>query len=138
MTLTSHAGLNPRSKSGNEPEGRVIRKEKRKVIDKDGKEYTERISHVRWDRIHGKKRKKVKYIIKKKAKRIQAAMEAFNRYAGREDVLYVHARIGGGNWEYYGGPEVAKHPAFLEKVDDWFDRTYCDIYLKVEPDMVKK
>lgn len=117
---------------------KYIRKEKRKVVDEDGKERTKTVSYVRWDRLHGKRRKTAKFAIKKIAKRIQATMETFNQYAGREDVLYVHARIGGGNWEYYGGPEVAKHPAFLEKVDDWFDETYCDIYLKVDKEVVRE
>ena len=59
-------------------------------------------------------------------------METFSKYAGRKDVLYVHARIGGNNWTYFGGSEIARHPAFIVKVDDWFDSTYCDIYVRVE------
>lgn len=57
--------------------------------------------------------------------------ETFNKYVGRDDVLMVHARIGGGNWEYYGGPELAKQPWFIEKVDDSYDNTYCDIYVQI-------
>ena len=55
----------------------------------------------------------------------------WNKYVGRDDVLYIHARIGGNNWNYYDGPELARQPWFLEKVDDCFDSTYCDIYAKI-------
>ena len=59
--------------------------------------------------------------------------EVFNRYVGRPDVLMIHARIGGNNWEYYDGDNtVAKEPWFLEKVDDCDDNTYCDIYARVK------
>jgi hypothetical protein len=45
----------------------------------------------------------------------------------------IHARIGGNNWEYYDGDEtVATKPWFLEKVDDEFDSTYCDIYVRFD------
>lgn len=56
----------------------------------------------------------------------------WNKYAGQEGILYIHARIGGNNWKAYGGPELAKQPWFLEKVDDTFDSTYCDIYAKIK------
>ena len=46
-------------------------------------------------------------------------------------MLCIHARIGGGNWSYYDGPELSKQPWFIEKVDDAFDSTYCDIYAKI-------
>ena len=56
----------------------------------------------------------------------------WNKYVGRNDILYIHARIGGGNWgSYY--TEVVDKPWFLEKIDDAFDSTYCDIYAKIEP-----
>ena len=86
---------------------------------------------VRWNELHGKKRKKVKLLAKTQAKRIRKSMETFNKYAGRKDVLYVHARIGGDNW-------VAEHPTFIERVDDWFDSTYCDIYIKVDKSLVEQ
>lgn len=87
---------------------------------------------IRWDRIHGKKRKILKFAIKKQNKRIQKQFEVWNRYAGKDGVLYIHSRIGGRNWSYYGGDELSTQPWFLEKVDDWFDNTYCDIYAVVK------
>ena len=88
---------------------------------------------VRWDRIHGWKRKILKFELKKRKRRVLAQYETFNKYVGREDVLYIHARIGGNNWAYFEGPEkVANQPWFLEKVDDSFDSTYCDIYAKIK------
>lgn len=83
---------------------------------------------IRWDRIHGRKRKILKLAIKKFRKKIQKQYDMWNKYAGKENVLYIHARIGGENWEYYGGNELAKQPWFLDKVDDCYDCTYCDIF----------
>lgn len=94
--------------------------------------YMTKSGEIRWDRIHGKKRKILKFEIKKKQRRILNQFEIFNKYVGREDVLYIHARIGGGNWDYYGGPELTKQPWFIEKVDDYFDSTYCDIYARIK------
>lgn len=57
--------------------------------------------------------------------------ETFNKYSGRFDVLYIHARIGGGNWLSCRN-QVKNQPWFLEKVDDFYDNTYCDIYAKID------
>ena len=86
----------------------------------------------RWDRIHGFKRKKLKFEIKKQKKAIVKQYETFNKYCGRYDILYIHARIGGGNWSYYRN-QVINQPWFIEKVDDAYDSTYCDIYARLEP-----
>ena len=86
--------------------------------------------YVRWDRIHGKHRKMLKTAIHNEKCGYKKQAKVFNKYAGREDVLYIHARIGGGNWPYYY-KEVVNQPWFIEKVDDGFDSTYCDIYAKI-------
>lgn len=87
---------------------------------------------IRWDRIHGWKRRILKFELKKRKRAVLKQYETFNKYVGREDVLFIHARIGGNNWTYFEGPEkVASQPWFLEKVDDSFDSTYCDIYAKI-------
>lgn len=100
------------------------------------KEYYLEDGNIRWDRIHGWKRRILKFELKKNKHRIQKTFDTWNKYAGREDVLYIHARIGGNNWNYFKGPErVAKQPWFLDKVDDYFDSTYCDIYAKINPDV---
>ena len=65
----------------------------------------------------------------KKAYERQA--EVFNKYVGRDDILYIHARIGGGNWSHYY-KDVVNQPWFIEKVDDGFDSTYCDIYARIK------
>lgn len=94
---------------------------------------TEDNAEIRWDRIHGKKRRILKFEIKKNKRKYMKQYETFNKYAGREDVLYIHARIGGNNWTFYNGDNtVAKEPWFLEKVDDAWDSTYCDIYAKIK------
>lgn len=86
---------------------------------------------IRWDRIHGKLRKDLKFALKKVRRKYQKQYDIFNKYCGQPGILYIHARIGGGNWNYYGGPELAKKPWFIEKVDDSFDSTYCDIYARI-------
>lgn len=88
---------------------------------------------VRWDRLHGKRRKKAKYLRKKIAIEVSTPLKIFNKYCGRNDVLYIHARIGGANWIPYGGKTIEKESWFLEKIDDAFDNTYCDVYAKIDP-----
>lgn len=86
---------------------------------------------LRWDKLHGKKRKNAKYLVKTMTRKTKEQLSAYNRYAGQEGVLYIHARIGGYNWNQYGGKDLEKEPWFLEKVDDAYDGTYCDIYARV-------
>lgn len=93
---------------------------------------------IRWEKIHGKKRKTLKYMIRKQKKAIMDNVSAWNRHAGEKNVLYIHARIGGGNWDYYGGAELEKKPWFIEKADDAWDSTYCDIYAKADLSGVKE
>lgn len=97
----------------------------------DGRTYMKTVG-FRWDRIHGKNKKRLKLALKHAEKRVREEMTVFNKYVGKEDVLYIHARIGGRNWAFYGGPELAKQPWFIEKVDDYFDSTYCDIYARIK------
>ena len=86
---------------------------------------------VKWNVLHGKKRKLFKFARKQVQKRVSLQFGTFNKYCGRDDVLYIHARIGGNNWNYYGGAEIEKQSWFFEKVDDAFDSTYCDIYARI-------
>lgn len=102
-------------------------KKKYLVTDEEGE-----IIGFNWNLIHGKRRKRLKYALKQIKKSVENYYEIFNKYAGRPDVLRVHARIGGGNWPHYC-KEVVDKPWFLEKVDDFYDDTYCDIYCKINP-----
>ena len=88
---------------------------------------------IRWDRIHGWKRRVLKTYIHNTVAVFKKQYEAWNRYVGRDDILYIHARIGGGNWSYYW-KQVVYQPWFIEKVDDGFDSTYCDIYARIKVD----
>lgn len=87
---------------------------------------------IKWNLIHGKARKRIKFALKKRRKACWKQYEAWNRYCGRDDVLYIHARIGGNNWFWYEGYKLEKEPWFLEKVDDYYDSTYCDIYARIK------
>lgn len=98
-------------------------------------------TRVRYDRIaklSRRYRKKIKMAFRWSDRRVMAQIEAFNRHAGRPGVIRIHARIGGFNWGYYDGPEIAKQPWFIEKVDDSFDDTYCDIYARISPEILEK
>lgn len=64
-------------------------------------------------------------------KRVKKQYDMFNKYAGK-NVLYVHARLGCSNWDFFGMDEITKHPLYLERVDDYYDSTYCDIYFKLK------
>lgn len=87
--------------------------------------------HIRWDVIHGWKRKALKTALHNEKMLYKKQYDTFDKYVGRPDVLYIHARIGGCNWPAYY-KEVAYQPWFIEKVDDAFDFTYCDIYARIE------
>lgn len=97
------------------------------------KRYLDENGDLRWELLHGKRRKNMKFAVKKIKNVVRKECEAWNRYAGREDVLYIRARIGGSNWNYFRGYELESKPWFLEKADEWFDETYCVIYAKIAP-----
>lgn len=77
--------------------------------------------------------RQVKRHAKQAYRRSVRQLQTYNKYCGRNDVLMIHARIGGPNWEYYGGPLLKLEPWFLERADDGFDETYCDIYARIKP-----
>ena len=86
-----------------------------------------------FSKVHGEDRKHIKFHWKKIEKEYAAQYEMFNRYAGK-NVLYVHARQGGGNRFYY--PIDTKHPMYLDDIDDAFDSTYCDIYYDLDKELI--
>lgn len=80
----------------------------------------------------------MKLAMRNAEKCVSRTLETFNRYAGREDVLCVHARIGGLNWVYYDeSGAISQSDAFIEKIDDSFNNTYCDIYLRINPELAR-
>lgn len=95
-------------------------------------DYGDEVRKINWRLLKRKDKKYLKLEIKHRIKEYRKQFETFNKYCGRDDVLYIHARVGGGNWSYYDGPELSKQPWFIEKVDDAFDSTYCDIYAKIK------
>ena len=87
---------------------------------------------VRWDLLAPEQIELLKQRIEKETADITDQFTMWNKYAGKEDVLYIHSRIGGGNWLDYDGPELMKKSWFLDKVDDAYDSTYCDIYARIK------
>jgi hypothetical protein len=99
----------------------------------DGTKYVyEKVVGFKWNLVHGKNKKAIKLAVKQEKKALLKSFITHNKYVGRKDVLRIHARIGGNNWEYYGGSDIERQPWFLEKVDDYFDNTYCDIYVRIK------
>lgn len=98
-------------------------------MSKDDEGYKE--PEIRWDRLKGKKKRIFITRVKNALRDYKKQYGVWNKYCGRDDILYIHARIGGGNWAYYCDQVVDK-PWFLEKVDDAWDGTYCDIYAKIK------
>lgn len=96
-------------------------------------EYGKKVVDYDFSKVHGKDRKHIKYNWKQIEKRYNTGYGLFNKYVG-QDVLYVHARIGGGNRDYYSKEweKIKNHPLYLADCDDAFDSTYCDIYFKLK------
>lgn len=88
---------------------------------------------VRWSRIHGKKRKNARFAIKKKRKAIIKQVSMFNKYVGRDDVLYIHCRLGSHGWTaYLMDEEVRNQSWYLDSCDDYYDPSYADVYARIK------
>ena len=89
---------------------------------------------IRWERIHGILRIRVKKTIKECKERVRRQYALWNKYVGRDDVLYVHARLGSTSWSSNADKKAPKHARwFIAMVDDACDSSYCDIYAQIEP-----
>ena len=84
-----------------------------------------------WDLIHGRKRKALKFILKKSRRHFERFVEVYNKYSGIPNVLRIHARLGSNNWTYFNCHWIEQQEWFIEKVDDYWDSTYCDIYIRI-------
>ena len=104
-------------------------KRKYLVSDPDSKFY---FIDIRWDKISNKKRRMIKTRVRNEIRKYKKQYDTWNKYIGRNDILYIHSRIGGGNWPSYY-TDVINKPWFIEKVNDAWDSTYCDIYAKIKP-----
>lgn len=80
---------------------------------------------IDYSKLRRKDRNAIKLRNRKDDKRIITNLNMFNSYCGK-DVLYVHARQGGGNRGWC--PIDTTHPMYLSDCDDYWDSTYCDIY----------
>lgn len=104
-----------------------------KSYDQSPYTWSVKYSGIRWDRIHGKKRKILKFEIKKKKRAIQQQFDLWNKYAGQENVLYIHSKSGSHAWSGHEElPKIRQKPWFLGYADDSFDPVYCDYYARVE------
>ena len=97
---------------------------------------TESETSVVWENIHGKHRKTAKFLCKKGRKRIINNFNTFNKYVGRDDVVCLNLLINTFN-KYSFAKDLTKHPAFIEWVSGGFDADYCDMYFKIDPQLIK-
>ena len=81
---------------------------------------------IRWDRIHGKHRKVLKYKLKKNNEIIDKQYNTWNKYAGRKDVAYMCP------YWYYIDNEVLDQSCILETVCNHFDPDYFYVYAKID------
>lgn len=103
------------------------RRLKRKYLVMDDKG---RVVGIRWDKIHGKHRRNLKFLIKKKKRHIMHNISIWNKYCGK-NVLYIHAKLGSCNWSGEYGTDYSNKKWYLDCCDDVYDNAYCDIYAKI-------
>lgn len=112
------------------------------ILDESRYDYIDKLcpvnSSINWNIIHGKKRKVLKYHFKHIKKNIKLQYEMWNKYAGRDDVLYIHAKIGSYSWSNKKHYNYKNEPWYLDSIDDTYDPVYCDIYAKIDPDTIKE
>lgn len=89
-------------------------------------------SHVKWNNIHGKKRRILKYHIKKAKQNYLKQMNMWNKYVGRDDVLYIHAKLGNTNWSGVYHDDYQNEDWYLDSITDWWDSAYCDIFAYIK------
>lgn len=83
---------------------------------------------IHWEHIHGRRRKSIKYLIKKAKRNVKTFDELFNKYVGRADVFMVHTRTGSDSWAHC---DYTGEPWCLGQVDDLWDETYQYVFVKV-------
>lgn len=104
------------------------------IVERDGEQFElEKVVGFRWERLHGKNRKRLKYAIKQVTKAYDRFIELHNRYAGRNDVLCVCVRCGSGRkWSGVNWSALILEPWFLGACDCPNDNTCCYIYADAE------
>ena len=102
-----------------------------KIYNEYLEEYETRVIDIDYSKIRRKDRNTIKLENRKDETRIRKDYELWNKYCGK-DVLYVHARIGGGNRLWYKTDKLKEHPLYLDDCDDSFDSTYCTIYYDIK------
>lgn len=83
---------------------------------------------IHWEHINGRRRKAIKYLIKKAKRNVKTFDELFNKYVGRADVFMVHTKTGSDSWVHF---DYTGEPWCLGQVDDLWDETYQYVFVKV-------
>ena len=113
----------------------------KEVTDGNGRKYKRRVVKPDWNKITGQDAENLKIMLRNAVEQLEEQYSLFNEYAGKEGVLYVHARIGTKNGTKYKWTDLMDKPWFIAGTDDAFDDTYCDIYARVKeipPEIAEK
>ena len=87
---------------------------------------------IRWERIHGKLRKRIKRQVKIARRLVSMQAALWNQYVGNGDVLYIQARLSSADlYDRKVRAEVCQQPWFLALAEDYLETSYCDIYAKI-------
>jgi len=91
------------------------------------------VKSINWDAMTDKEKEVLKTYIEKRNADFVKEWEMWNKYCGRNDVLYIHARQGTSNWSDTDFHDYEDKPWYLDGCNDADDPSYCDMYAKIEP-----
>ena len=80
--------------------------------------------------------KEKRQYLKKELRYEKHQLAVWNKYTGQKNVLYIHARLGTSNWSNTTWEDFRTSSWFLDGCDDASDRSYCDIYAKIDPESI--
>ena len=88
---------------------------------------------VNWNAMLDEEKEVLKAYIEKRNADFVKEWKMWNKYCGRNDVLYIHARQGTTNWSGTDFYDYKNMPWYLDGCNDADDSSYCDMYAKIEP-----
>ena len=104
------------------------------IINYDKKYTSEQVPcSINWDIMTDDEKEVLKAYIEKRNADFVKEWEMWNKYCGKNDVLYIHARQGTANWSDTDFHDYEDKPWYLDGCNDADDSSYCDMYAKIEP-----
>lgn len=103
------------------------------IVNYDKKYEKGTVMSINWDVMTDEEKGILKAYIEKRNADFVKEWEMWNKYCGRNDVLYIHARQGTTNWSDTTFHDYEDKPWYLDGCNDADDSSYCDMYAKIEP-----